>query len=328
MSERKPPRRAAGASGKRASGPPPPGVAGSAATPQTGAPQTGAPPGPDPAPLLDVPALRPAASGEQAEPERTRWERPGWERAEREKDWLVRLMGQALLPPLPLELNDPALVRAQEQFWEHYVREARAEQSPEARLRTDDEAAAFSARVLGQLAEPRLSVQRIASRPFERPAAARGRIAEVLQTAAELRTAPRLDLGVAAGVGRELWDEECDMWVEVPEGVAPGRYLALSVTGESMVPLLHPEDVVLVKLSPAVVRDTVIVARHPEDGYVVKRVGSVSDTHIELRSLNPAFAPVSIPRDARLVLGTVVLRWCAHGGPASGAAPPAGPRAS
>jgi hypothetical protein len=42
---------------------------------------------------------------------------------------------------------------------------------------------------------------------------------------------------------------------------------------------------------------------------VVKQVGRVSSMRIELLSLNAAYAPLVIPNDATLVLGTVLLRW-------------------
>jgi hypothetical protein len=127
--------------------------------------------------------------------------------------------------------------------------------------------------------------------------------------------APRFDLGIAAGVGRALWDEPCDSWVSIPAGLPRGRYVALTVKGDSMLPLLHSGDVVLVKLGPEVVRDTVVVARRPDDGYVVKRVGRITPAELELHSLNPDFpTPIIVDRDEGSVTGTVVLRWCGHGG--------------
>lgn len=127
--------------------------------------------------------------------------------------------------------------------------------------------------------------------------------------------APRFDLGIAAGTGRALWDEPCDSWVSIPPELPRGRYVALTVKGDSMLPLLHSGDVVLVKLGPEAARDTVIVARRPDDGYVVKRVGSVTPGELELVSLNPAFpATIVVDRAEGTVTGTVVLRWCGHGG--------------
>jgi SOS-response transcriptional repressor LexA len=59
--------------------------------------------------------------------------------------------------------------------------------------------------------------------------------------------------------------------------------------------------------------DTVVVARVPDHGYVVKRVGRVTRSRLELTSLNTAFAPVTVPREPGTVVGTVVMRWCGHG---------------
>ena len=127
--------------------------------------------------------------------------------------------------------------------------------------------------------------------------------------------APRFDLGIAAGAGRVLWDEPCDSWVSIPPELPRGRYVALTVKGDSMLPLLHSGDIVLVKLGPDAVRDTVVVARRPDDGYVVKRVGRVTPAQLELVSLNPDFpTPIIVDRDEGAVTGTVVLRWCGHGG--------------
>jgi SOS-response transcriptional repressor LexA len=159
----------------------------------------------------------------------------------------------------------------------------------------------------------RLKVRLVSGPPRTEQPALGGMVAQVLGEASAMRSAPQLDLGVAAGTGRDLWDESCEVWVRVPDDAPPGQYVSLSVVGESMDPLLHTGDSVLVRVDPNVVRDTVILARLPEGGYVVKRVGKLTRTRLELLSLNPAFAPISVPREANTVLGTVILRWCPHG---------------
>ena len=123
-------------------------------------------------------------------------------------------------------------------------------------------------------------------------------------------------LAAAAGEGRELWDEECERWLELPPTLVAGggRFLALRVAGDSMTPLFHDGDTILVRLGPAVRRDSVIVARRPDNGYVVKRVGRVRGRAIELLSLNPAYEPIVVQRDPNTVLGTVIMRWCPHDG--------------
>ena len=126
------------------------------------------------------------------------------------------------------------------------------------------------------------------------------------------RHVPVVELGIAAGVGRELWDEPAEAWVELPNDTPAGEYVALRIVGDSMAPLMHTGDTVLVRRGADVKRDTVIVARHPDDGYVCKRVSRVRRTSIELASLAPGRPPIAIQRDARLVVGTVMLVWCTH----------------
>src|SRR5690606_38266750 len=135
---------------------------------------------------------------------------------------------------------------------------------------------------------------------------------EALNAAAAAGCAPWLDLGVAAGVGRELWDEPCERWVRLPDDVPRGRFVALTVAGDSMEPLLHAGDVVLTQVGASPRRDSIVVARRADDGYVVKRVGEIAEQEIELLSLNPEYPPVRVPREAEAVVGTVVMRWCSH----------------
>ena len=123
---------------------------------------------------------------------------------------------------------------------------------------------------------------------------------------------PMLDFSAAAGVGLELWDMECDTVIERPAGLPKGKYVALRVAGDSMEPLMHGRDTILVRVDPKVQADSVIVARHPEDGYVCKRVHRIGDSEIELASLAPGRPLIVIPRDPRLIVGTVVALWCEH----------------
>jgi hypothetical protein len=91
------------------------------------------------------------------------------------------------------------------------------------------------------------------------------------------RLAPVVELGVAAGPGRALWDEPPERWVRVPDLLPEARYVAFRVVGTSMAPLLGTGDVVLVR-ADARGREAragrVVVARHPDDGYVCKRVAA------------------------------------------------------
>ena len=116
-------------------------------------------------------------------------------------------------------------------------------------------------------------------------------------------------LAIAAGAGLELWDVECSTTVDVPVDVPRGRHVALRVSGDSMEPLIHSGDLVLVRIDDRAVPGTVVVARDPEHGYVVKEVGHLTTSEIELLSLNSVYPPLRVPLGAGAVLGTVVLRW-------------------
>jgi phage repressor protein C with HTH and peptisase S24 domain len=160
----------------------------------------------------------------------------------------------------------------------------------------------------------RLAVRRRDGQPIEIAPLIRGTPARVLEHALENNTTPAVDLAVAAGVGRDLWDEPCDGWIKLPDDVPAGRYIALKVAGDSMAPLMHTGDTILVQLGLPLRKDNVIVARHPEDGYVCKVVRRIRSATIELGSLDPARPLVTIPRDDRLIVGTVMLVWCTHRG--------------
>lgn len=125
---------------------------------------------------------------------------------------------------------------------------------------------------------------------------------------------PLIEQGIAAGVGRDLWEMETSTWVELPPGLPKAKYLALGVVGESMAPVMHTGDTILVRIEKEIRRNTAIVARHPEDGYVCKRVHRLRRETIELSSLEPGRPLIVIPRDPQLIVGTVVLVWCKHRG--------------
>ena len=133
--------------------------------------------------------------------------------------------------------------------------------------------------------------------------------------------APLVELGVAAGTGRELLEEPCEAWVAVPCDLPGGRYVALRVVGDSMSPLLHSGDVVLVDLDGTAAVGAVVVARHPEHGYVVKRAGRARAWGLPLESLNPAYPGMVLPPGTGGLIGPVVLRWCGHRSPKPRLAP-------
>ena len=182
-----------------------------------------------------------------------------------------------------------------------------------ARRRTDRALAAQGRAMITRLRARQLGIARTVEAPRLRPPSVPGAPGDVLAAASRERAAPVIELGVAAGVGRELWDEVPDQWVDLPLDVPNDRrYLALRIVGESMAPVMHTDDVVLVRVGSDVKVDTVIVARHPDDGYVCKRVNRVRKRGIELASLEPGRPLITIPRDPALVIGTVLLVWCTH----------------
>lgn len=123
---------------------------------------------------------------------------------------------------------------------------------------------------------------------------------------------PLVELGVAAGVGRELWDEPVEQWIVIPDGVPAGQHLSLKIVGESMSPLMHTGDTVLVRVGGELAERSIVVARHPEDGYLCKVVHRVRARSIELASLQAGRPRIVIPRDPALVVGTVLMVWCPH----------------
>ena len=181
-----------------------------------------------------------------------------------------------------------------------------------ARRRTDDELAAQGRAALGRPRARQLGIARTLEVPHFRPPTVRGTPGDVLASASRERAAPVVELGVAAGVGRELWDEPVESWLDLPADAPAGQYVALKVAGESMAPLMHTGDTVLVRLGGDAERDTVIVARHPDDGYVCKRVRRVRADAIDLESLEPGRPVITVPRERGSVLGTVLLVWCRH----------------
>jgi len=166
-------------------------------------------------------------------------------------------------------------------------------------------------RILTGLQATQLRVREAKAAPYERsmepPRVASAELMRELEAVHRAVVVP--ELSIAAGGGLELWDVECGTTVDVPENVPRGRHVALRVSGDSMEPLIHSGDLVLVRLDDRAVPGTVVVARDPDHGYVVKEVGRLTADGIELLSLNPAYPVLRVPHGAGTVLGTVVLCW-------------------
>ena len=229
------------------------------------------------------------------------------ETLEAQSDPLINLVGHAERE----RANSPAFEEPRFVGW--LSNEARASGHGTAEALGRKEISALATRVLERASAERLGVHAVRGRARE---IAHGIPAPVSHLVEESRDAGQsgvLDLAAAAGVGRELWDAVVDTCVELPPGLPKARYLALKVAGESMQPLLHTGDTILVRLGGDVKPDTVVVALLPDGGYVVKRAGRVTRSTLELLSLNPEYRPLHVDREEHTVLGTVVLRWCDHG---------------
>ncbi len=227
------------------------------------------------------------------------------EQVEWEMDQLVRLVGLHLARRADsADWTDAALLG-------ELTRELR-----EGPRREDDwsaeEVAAIRERVLRRVRDRRAGFRSVSGRLPLRAASVPAPPLVAMKEAALEQCAVHIDPAVAAGAGREIWDGECDQWVEYPPDMPPGDYLTMTIDGDSMLPLLHAGDAILVKVSEQAAPGTIVVARDPDDRYVVKRVGRVSAALIELVSENPAYAALRISRSRGAIVGTVVLRWCPH----------------
>lgn len=217
-------------------------------------------------------------------------------------DALIDLVGQRVVP-----------ASGSRRFWDWYAEACRTGQSADERRETEFRVPEFVARVSARLAALDAPLIRVAGAAPRRSADIVGPVSHALAPAIAASAAPFVEAGVAAGAGRQLWDEVTDAWVAVPSELPKGRYVAMRVSGDSMMPLLHSDDVVLIDLdNNDTTAGSIIVARNNDDGYVVKQVTANDGLDIVLGSLNPAYAPMRITSSSRVVLGRVVLRWCEH----------------
>ena len=226
--------------------------------------------------------------------DRTEIDRREWER-----DAVVWLAGRGIEADRMMS-SDPRLERAAAGF-----------RAWRAAARDEADAARFAEVVRRRVAALGRGIRRVDHAPERVRPALEGALAPMIAAAREVRAAPLAELGVAAGTGRELLDEPCDAWVALPADLPAGRYVALRVVGDSMIPLLHSDDVVLVDLDGTVHAGAVAVARHPEHGYVVKRVGRTGDGRSPLCPSIPPTRPSSSCRARGRARSSD--RWCSGG---------------
>ena len=207
------------------------------------------------------------------------------------------------------ESTDENLIYQGERFLFWLANDLRAGLDHDQRSRDGHEAIEFARRTLNRL-KVRLAEKRLPRRKLrERAASIRATLAHAVPAASRERCATILDLAVAAGAGRELWDEPCDRWLELPDDVPTARYVALRVAGDSMAPVLDEREVILIQLDAAPRVDDLVVARLPDQGHVVKRVASMKGSTMELASFNPEYESIFVAREPSPVVGTVIARF-------------------
>ena len=208
-----------------------------------------------------------------------------------------------------VELSDSELAYQDERFLFWLANDLRAGLDREQRSTDEREAIEFARRAVTRL-QIRLAEKRLPRRQLrERAATLNATLAHSIPAANRERCATILDLAVAAGSGRELWDEPCDRWLELPDDVPSGRYVALRVAGDSMAPVLDPREVILVQLDASPRVDDLVIARLPDHSHVVKRVASMKGSKMELASFNPEYESIYLARDPSPVVGTVIARF-------------------
>lgn len=218
-------------------------------------------------------------------------------------DELLRLVGSEI------ERADPDVRRQSEAMLQWLAQEVREGAKARQRRHDADAAESFAASMSARLAVRRAE-RRLPPRPLRRRSApVVATVSQAMTLAGEQHCATMLELAAAAGAGRVIWDEPCESWLELPPDIPSSRHVALRVEGDSMEPVLAPRDIILVKLDAAPVVDDLVVARLADDGFVVKRVASLSGGRITLASFNAAYDPIVARRDQVHVLGTVIARF-------------------
>jgi SOS-response transcriptional repressor LexA len=223
-------------------------------------------------------------------------------------DQLIRLVGKEL------EVADHELRWQDESLLRWLADDLRAG-LPRAERERDERAAAVFADQLLERRTIERARQRFAPRELRyRDAAVQANIGDAVQLAGAAGCAALLDLAAAAGSGRELWDDPCDTWLELPADIGSGRHVAIRVEGDSMEPVLFSGDIILVKLDASPSVDDLVLARRPSSGFVVKRVSAITPRQVELSSFNADYAPFTMRRGSTSILGTVIARFSRKGG--------------
>jgi phage repressor protein C with HTH and peptisase S24 domain len=124
---------------------------------------------------------------------------------------------------------------------------------------------------------------------------------------------PRLPLGAAAGPGALAGSEAAfdsfrfsRTWLR-EQGLANAELHAIRVQGDSMEPLLHDGDEILVDRAQRTLRDGIHVVR-VGDALLVKRLATAGPGRATLLSQNYAYPPVEVALDELEIVGRVVWK--------------------
>jgi SOS-response transcriptional repressor LexA len=223
--------------------------------------------------------------------------------SDRALDALIRIVGAEL------ERIDDALEYQDDAFLTWLAQDLRAGLTRHERARDEDAATRFAERMQRRLLLVRAERRMPRRAPRYREAPFVATMSQAVTFAKASKCAPLLGLSVAAGSGRDLWDEPSETWLVLPDDLGVGAHVAMGVSGDSMQPLLTPRDVIVVKLGATPVVNDLVVARVPDAGFVVKRLASMTARHLELASFNEAYPPIKVERERGTMLGTVVARF-------------------
>ncbi|MXO73626.1 transcriptional regulator [Altererythrobacter aerius] len=124
---------------------------------------------------------------------------------------------------------------------------------------------------------------------------------------------PRLAIGAAAGAGAMVGDERpvdsfrfSQAWLR-EQGLVNAQLSAIRVQGDSMVPLLHDGDEILVDRAQRTLRDGIHVVRIG-DALMVKRLAASGRGQATLLSENAAYPPIAVALGELDIIGRVVWK--------------------
>lgn len=143
--------------------------------------------------------------------------------------------------------------------------------------------------------------------------ASEGNTPRMAQARGEWVEVPRLPLGAAAGSGALAGSEApfdsfrfSRGWLR-EQGLANASLHTIRVQGDSMEPLLHDGDEILVDRAQRALRDGIHVVRLG-DAVLVKRLAAAGPARAMLLSVNPAYPPIEVGLGELEIVGRVVWK--------------------